>query len=158
RCSHSESTTVIEWGGSWRSSCLLLRGVLFRHLVGALVAGGLEVHVVEGGFLHVVALGRDARTIGRAGYRLQRGDAVAAFGKRQLHHGSASNCGRPLERGPCYLGILCRTEGETQLGLTNSRFELGGGALGDGSSRVDEGNPVGEGIGLIQVLSGQQRR
>src|SRR5262249_2615959 len=146
--------TVIGRGGSRRSSRLLLRTVLLRFLVGALVTGELEVHVVEGGFLNVVALPRDARTVDRVDDRLQRVATVPAPGKRQRHRGSASKCRRPLERGPGRLGIPRRTEGETQLGLTNLRFELGGGALGDASSRVDEGDSVGKGVGLVQVLSG----
>jgi len=43
-------------------------------------------------------------------------------------------------------------------GRAEPRLELAGGALGDDPAAVDDGDPVGEAVGLLQVLRREQQR
>src|SRR5580704_1870666 len=49
-------------------------------------------------------------------------------------------------------------ERDLQTGAAGLRLQLGGGAAGDHAAVIDDDDPVGELIGLVEVLRGQQQR
>ena len=48
-------------------------------------------------------------------------------------------------------------QGDLQPGPAGGRLELGGGALGDHPAVVDDHDPVGQLVGLVEVLGGEQQ-
>ena len=63
---------------------------------------------------------------------------------------------RAVEQGGS--GAQGRRVGELEAHVTsgNAPFELVGGALGDDAAVVEDGDPVGELVGLVEVLGGQE--
>src|SRR5262249_34514191 len=60
------------------------------------------------------------------------------------------------QRPSCCLGVCALTETDLEPVPADSLLQLLRGALGDHDTVVDDGDPVGETIGLLEVLGGQQ--
>jgi hypothetical protein len=123
------------------------------------VAGQGEEHLIQAGLTEREV--RD-RQLG-AGQRPQRmRDPVRVVDPRrqpcrvrcQVHRHPERLGQQPLGVGP----LLRVTQPHLQRARSDRGLELAGGALSDEVAVVDDGDPVGELVGLVQVLGGQQHR
>ena len=123
------------------------------------VAGERQEDLVEGRLLDGEGLDLDARLPQRDEYVdrlvavLERDVEPTGLGGRHrlLVHEPAGQAGGGVEVGAVH-------ELQLQGGPADGRLELVGGALGDLDAVVDDRDPVGELVGLVEVLRGQQHR
>src|SRR5918994_5025999 len=144
---------VLVWSAS--SCCILLGGIF----VFGRVAGQGKEHLVEARLAEREVDEGDAR----AGQLRQ--SVCDAFGVRdscrerrrvglEVHWYTERPREHPLGVGPIF-GIA---QPYVKGARANRGLELAGGALGDDFAAVDDGDPVGKLIGLIEVLRGQEHR
>jgi hypothetical protein len=123
------------------------------------VAGEGEEHLVQGRLVQGHVLGGDAGGAQPAQRLHERGWAI---GRREHHPAAVPILGRLLAAdppqhlqgpGPVPLG-----HGHLQHRAAHPVLELVGGAFADQPAVVDDGDPVGQPVGLLQVLGGEQHR
>src|SRR5918994_2118875 len=145
---------VLMWSAT--SSCCILLGGIFvfgrvagqgkEHLVEARLAerevdeGDARAGQLRESVCDALGVGDSCRERRRVGLEVHR------YSERPGEH--------PLGVGPIFGIAQPYVEGAR----ANRGLELVGGALGDDFAAVDDGDPVGELIGLIEVLRGQEHR
>ncbi len=123
---------------------------------GLLVAGQAEEDVVERGLVHGEAgdgLARRGRPRRAARARARRCRRWARRATRRSGRGRrrGRRAGRPRRRRRPRRPARGRAAARP-----TRRLELGGGALGDDAPAVDHGDPVGQPVGLLEVLGGEE--
>ena len=124
------------------------------------MAGEPQEHVVQGRAAQRDVLHRHPLGLEPAGDGAQRGDPVGDGGGDGAllgeHLGLAGGHAGERRGHPRQVGPGCGHD--LDLVAADGALELGGGAGGDGAAAVDDGDPVGELVGLLEVLRGQQHR
>ena len=130
-----------------------------RCLLGG-VAGEREEHVVEGRAAH--ARGRRRRFRRRSAGGPPRRSRRCARATLSLQEAVARRCGGSSDIGASARiggsGSAASSRRHLQPLAADAVLELVGGALGDQRAVVDHRDRVGEPVGLIEVLGGQQHR